>query len=416
LKSVTDDYFKFTHLNEHNLNDRLTILRTFSDQALLISIIKEKQYHPYINEFLSIITDQKFIFELFNKCCCLKYCLEIINCICDEKLKRSLIELLQDDFYKTALISNYDDEHDELISNQDISNIKLDLDPSITFGIELETCNDDYNTVLKLTNILRDWQVMWDVSLKNGVEFVSPVLRFCREDLQALKFICDLLEDNYFYIDDSCGGHIHLGFDYFKTIDEFNVFLNLYGNVEDILYLISNRTGSRIRGRVLRYANKLKPILEKIPNLTINFDKCCDLGAYATLIKKQIKERYYGLNLKNINSSNKNTIEFRMPNGEINFLEIVLNIRLFVKMLERSKTISNILVGTAKTKQEIKWIELYNKLVSIELDERSKVSYLLNILFDSIEERNLYYKRYVNNISLNPGSIGNNRKVLCLKK
>lgn len=415
LKIINDDVFKQQELGNYLLSVQLDILKTFKNQKLLVETLIKGRYQPYVVDFLKIITEEELIIKLFDSCQYDMYCLKIINHITNEEMRRKLIKRLRNNFYRIALESNYDDNKQLLINSQDVSEIEFNLDPEITFGLELEVCNSEWNTILTLKNILEDWKIVWDVSLKEGVEFVSPILKFCEKDLKTIKFLCRILKDNEFYINDSCGGHIHFGFDYFKTIDEFNVFLNLYGNVEDILYLISNQCGSLIRGRVLEYAKKLQPILEDVNNLEINFDKCQEIGEYVKLITNNVKTKYYGLNLLNANSLDKNTIEFRMPNGEFNFDELILNIRLFGKLLEVSKKINKLLNGVAKTRYEIKLLEYYNKMISRDMDDKLKLSFLLNMLFEDREERDIYYRRYVNNRMLNPCR-KENKKVFCLKK
>ena len=415
LKIINDDLFKKKELGNYLLNEQLEILKTFHDHELLVTILSEECYQSYIVEFLKKITNQELIIKLFDNCQYDIYRLRIINSIKDEEMRKKLIKKLKNSFYQVALESNYEDNKQVLINSQDVSEIEFNLDPKITFGLELEVCNSEWNTILTLKHILKDWKIVWDVSLKEGVEFVSPILKFCENDLKTTKFLCKILKDNDFYINDSCGGHIHFGFDYFKTIDEFNVFLNLYCNVEDILYLISNRCGSLIRGRVLEYAKKLQPILEDVNNLGINFDKCQEIGEYVKLITNNVKTKYYGLNLLNINSLDKNTIEFRMPNGEFNFDELILNIRLFGRLLEVSKKISQLLNGVVKTKEEIKLLEYYKKMISRDMDDKLKLSFLLNMLFEKREERDVYYRRYVNNRMLNP-CLEEKKKVFCLNK
>lgn len=415
LKIIDDDSFKKEELNNYLLNKRLAILRTFHNQELLVTTLMEDCYQPYIVEFLNKITDSELIIKLFDNCPYDLYCLRIINKIKDEEMRKKLIKRLKNSFYQVALESNYSDILEGYINNQNINEVKFDVDPKITFGLELEVCNREWNTILTLKKILKDWKIVWDVSLRDGIEFVSPILKFCEFDLKTTKFLCQTLQDNGFYVNDSCGGHIHFGFDYFETLDEFNVFLNLYGNVEDILYLISNRCGSLIRGRTLEYAKKLQPILEDVNNLEINFDKFQEIGEYVKLIINKTKTKYYGLNLLNVNSLDKNTIEFRMPNGEFDFNELILNIRLFGKLLEVSKKINDLINGGAKTEYEIKLLKYYNKMITIDMDEKLKVSFLLNMLFEDRVDRDNYYRRYVNNKILNPQQ-EEKKHVFCLKK
>jgi len=418
MGSIKDDNFKYQNLELFKLSDQIAILLTFTNEPLLLSILKKPQYYQHITKFLDMITDSHFVEVYFDNCVELKQKLQIINKVNNMDIKRRLIMKLDDTFFQSALVSNFQDHNMALLTDQNVEKIKFNIDEQITFGVELEICIDKYdkNSVLLLKKMLNNWKIKADASLGNGVEIVSPVLTFSKKDMQALKYICDFFSQNDFYTDERCGGHIHFGFNYFTTIDELNIFLNLYGNVEDILYLISNRCGSKIRPKVHKYAGKLKPELEKIAALDNVWQSYNELAKYVLLIKGKISDRYFGLNLLNMNSEIKNTIEFRMPNGEINFQEIILNIRLFAKMMENAKIINQLLNDQTKTSDDIKKIVLYKKLISVELDDREKVKCFLNILFNDLDERKLYYKRYFNNSRINQNQNKNEKKVLCLKK
>jgi len=417
LEKIKDNVFKYKHFEEHTFSERLDILITFTDYYLLAKILKRPEYVSNIKFFINFLNDNNVIEEIFEECDAINNKLDIIKTVQDEGLRKRLIEKLDDGFYRFSLESNYLDEKEELVSEQDISDIKLDIDNEITFGVELETCSSEYySNVLGIDKILSDWKISYDATVNDGVEIISPILRFCSNDLKKLKFVCNLLDENGFYIDNSCGGHIHFGFSYFKDIDEFNTFLNLYSNVEDIIYLICNHSKSKLRPQTLRYAKKIKPILEKVIDSQNDWICSDDLNDYADFIKSNFSNRYYGMNLKNINSEEKNTIEFRMPNGEINFDELIINIRLFAKLMEKSREINNILKKENKTVGEIRIINYYEKLISVELTDRTKICYLLNILFDGLDERNCYYKRYVNNYNLNYEYCDMDKKTLCLKR
>lgn len=416
IKNINNDLFKLENMGLFNVRDQVAILATFQDEQLLLDTLCQPKYQGYIEEFLGIVNNYEFIENYFDLCGNIREQLQIINKVNNLDIKRKLINKLDNMFFKTLLLSNYDNEKNKLVSLEDVSDLKLDIDPRITFGVELESCVDKYSfkTILMIPNILKRWKIDDDSSI-DGIEVISPILNYQKSDLQELKFICNLLKYNGFYIDEHCGGHIHFGADYFESIEEFNIFLNLYGNVEDVLYVIANKVGSEIRPSVSKYANKLKPQLDMIANNVCDFEDCSDLIKYIQEIKQYINERYYGLNLMNMNDDSKNTIEFRMPNGELEFEELLLNIRLFAKMLEGAKKISRLLHQEVVDKKDVDILKLYQRLITLELNDREKVSYFLNIIFDSVEERKFYYKRYIYNNAINCCDKKNDKKVLCLK-
>ena len=120
--------------------------------------------------------------------------------------------------------------------------IKDDIDKDITIGVELECCSEKYYEYRYNINFFNQrFQSHSDGSVTNGVEVVSPILHYTKEDLNQLEYVCDTLHLEDFHIDRTCGGHIHLGANYFKNSLEFSIFLNLYSRIEDILFIITNR-------------------------------------------------------------------------------------------------------------------------------------------------------------------------------
>ena len=286
-----------------------------------------------------------------------------------------------------------------------------EIDPSITFGVELEIATDDQNTrrfFYKNESILCNWDITVDGSVRSngfypGLEIISPVLKYDQESLKQLKIVTDFLNKSGFYTNESCGGHVHLGFDYFKTKQEMDKFLNLYGVVEDLLYLITNKAFSEIRRDVDTFAKSNR---DNIKNLQINFDKIFTLKDYELMFsreKKYDEDRYYGLNLINLGRKNKNTIEFRMPNGEINYEELLANIELFCKMFMTAKRLAH-----TDNQDEL---ELFYSLF-VEENQEKRLDILLLLLFERKEKIPLIYKtRYRLNRKLNtyPEHYSNNR-------
>lgn len=102
------------------------------------------------------------------------------------------------------------------------------------------------------------------------------------------------------------------------------------------------------------------------------------------------EDRYVGLNLTNISKPLKRTIEFRMPNGEINFNEINLNIRLFAKLIMTARKIANT--------RDIDFLEEYKDLYNPENSDEQNFEIFLDLLFgDNDKEKEQYRQRYYTN-------------------
>jgi len=396
---IHNDELKKKELNIYTIYEQVKIISSFDLEENLYEIIMNSKYDNYCDSFIGKIINYEFLVKYFNKSKDISFKLKIINSVNSEEVKRRLINLLDDIEYKNILLGNIDQDKEMILKGVSEPKVVYNIDPDITIGVELEACCSNKQIYLSLKNILVDWEIKLDNSVLGGVEITSPILRFDNKSIKELKYVCDFLEKNRFYIDETCGGHIHLGFDYFKDIDEFKIFIKLYESVEDIVYLISNRCFSEFRSGLNHYAAKLSPILRSISKVEVNWDKINDLKEYLTVIKKNCSSRCFGLNLFNA-YDDKNTVEFRMPNGEIEFREIVLNIKLFAKLFEVSKRINNIMKKMNVSLEEYETLKLYQELINENKGNDEKVKVLLNLLF-SVEEQKVYLNRYIYNLAEN---------------
>ena len=280
-----------------------------------------------------------------------------------------------------------------------------EIDPTITIGVELECVNDNDALIELLKNFetkkfLKDWTIETDGSVYleirflndkrsyfiDGMEFVSPVLTYDNDSLKELKAVCNALKKLGFFTNETCGGHIHLGYDYFKTKEEFIVFLNLYGVCENFLYLASNKARSSIRKDALdEYAKSNRDMIYNLSIHINDFQSLADFEWEFSRERKYDESRYHGLNLVNIGHKKKNTIEFRMPNGEIDFENLKLNIELFCSLIMTAKRIAHT--------QDEELIRKYKNLFLIK-DEDRLVRAILNLLFSNEELRKKFKNRY----------------------
>jgi len=394
LSMIHNDEIKMQELEEYSLQHQIEIIKSLDSEMNIHTIIWNSKYDNYCDIFIEQLTDETFILKYFNKLSNLRLKLKLIKGINNPIIKRKLILLIDDLEYRNILLGNLDGNKDLILKNIEIPAVSYNVDPNITFGVELEACCSCPELYLNLQKILCNWDIKIERTVPDGLEISSPVLRFKEKDLTELRYICNFMKKNEFFVTEKCGGHIHLGFDYFKTIDEFEVFLTLYKNIENILYLISNRCSSKIRDGIDDYARKLSPILKAISKLNINFNTIESLPEYINLIKEHCDSRYYGLNLSNA-FTDKHTLEFRMPNGEIKFTELILNIRLFTKLLEKSKQISDILNKEQITLEESEQLAHYKKIIS-KISNRERLLELLILLFPETD-----YMEYVNRYNTN---------------
>lgn len=373
VRVIKDDSKKIKFIDYLNDKDSTTIIENLHDENLIKKYISSGHYDKYISKALSMLNDSDFIYNYCKLKNNTSLTLNVIKLITDSKLKEKLLYTIDDPVVKEIIDMNKNE------INNDVSGVLYNVDPNITFGIELEAVNKEYaSNLIGVGKMLGDWKIVEDGSVFDGLEVVSPVLRFDENSLKQVKYVCDYLVNNSFITNDNCGGHVHLGFDYFKDINHFDNFMKLYSSCEDILYNISNKKETVIRDNHFLFARKLKENTKCTIN-HINVNKIKTLDNYVKVIRKSHNSHRDGLNIENIGKKDKNTIEFKFPNGELDFNELISNIKLFAKLFEKSKDTN-----------------LVNQIINT-LDEDSKFELLNNSLFDSVTDRNIYKERYESN-------------------
>ena len=282
------------------------------------------------------------------------------------------------------------DERIEEFSKKEYSKTELDLPEDMTFGVEIETEGIIYNKLKELIDrinikesFFRKWKITYDCSLKCGAEFVSPVLNSYPDSLKQIEYIYNLIETIGLEVEESCGGHIHFGADYFgNDLKTWENFFNIWNESEELFYKMSNDVGEIPRDRLKRYAgNQSEGMKLFCEDGSIKIDSLKDI---INLKEKISQDRYGGLNLSNLGNPKKNTIEFRIPNGPKNNKVQIENIKLFGKLLEVSKEMSN-------NKNLEEKLELF---MNHDLSEKEKVEALLDLLFKEENDKEIYRARW----------------------
>lgn len=266
----------------------------------------------------------------------------------------------------------------------------LNLDDDITFGIELEASNIDCELYKTINHVLDNWIIRGDASVDNSTEIVSPILHFTEEDLKQIKYICDFMKKYDFKTNDKCGGHIHIGLKYFGDPNELKMLYYLFCNCEKIFYLITNRKKTLPRNGAYKYSYCISNIINDKQNDIDNIITKEELITYLKSI--QGRDRYSSVNILNANSQNKDTIEFRYPNGEIDYEEIKANIVLLVMLANKAK------VFTHMNSNDTRWDKI-KELENIK-DDDIKVEVLLDLLFEDNPYKEIYIERYKENSKL----------------
>lgn len=389
------DYEKETNekIKQERKNEKINIAKRLSEKAK-IDILKHFNEEDKL-KIAKTLTDkgkEKVLnqFKELNK-------IALIASIEDEEIRNYAIE-------KSGVSNNPIIE--VLFSDVDLDNIKqknelIGLSKNITFGVELEVYGDKKVTEpLKYkTSYHNPKKVIFGYLLEpdstiqrndneDGVEFVSPILKDNKNDIKGLEYICSKIKEMGLKTDYTCGGHIHFGTDFLENKPKaYENLFTIWNECEELLYKMSNPNGEKPRSTIEKFAKPGNLKTEKLyKNGEIKISGKDELeNAIYNLRKRSVNERDSGLNIMNIGKKEKNTIEVRIPNGTIEIKELLNNIRLFGKIFEVSKKMTD----NPEYKKDI-----FDKLKNKNVTEKRKLETLLELLFDKEQEKEIYRNRW----------------------
>ena len=299
------------------------------------------------------------------------------------------------DFYKTMNSKKYT-----------IGNNNIKLPKTMTIGIEIESEGNNSNLIGKIINKLkREWKEEIDTSLDSGIEVKSPIIHGNDEQrVYEMQEICRLHKKLGQKISVRCGGHIHIGSDYLTTKESWMNLLQLWSNNEELLYIIANKEGEAPRFMLSSYAKPYSGALEKTLNeKSVQLDTIEDIKKLAKDVQNGTGD--YGINFNNLGNE-KNTIEFRIPNGTIDSKTWIENINLFGGIVKASEDLAIIQNKKPedRTDEEIIKLKLFERLNKDEISDTERLEILLQIVIPS-EDRDIYRRRYRVNSKLYEKSI-----------
>lgn len=380
---LKDDLNKEKFLDLLPVWSQIEVLDSFSNKNLIRKYAFLDKYSNYKSALVVSTGDEDFIKEQYLDSKSSIFRKNILSKIDDERFKLELIRMTGGEKLSYFYESNFDEYFDKYLVDVDLDEINRTLvSPDITVGVELELYNKDVVNYKGFSTVLKNYVVAGDPTLKKGIEVISPVIGYNKEDLQRLKSVCKLLKECDFYTGKACGGHVHIGANYLSRKEDYFMLLYLYSNCEDIIYLISDKEGSVKRSAAGIYAKKVKDVIVKaVRDGVISNEQ--NFNDFVMTLRHLSNSRYKGLNLNNLGSDDKNTIEFRMPNGEMEFKEILANIKLFAMLIQKSHDLND----KCDKDQEL-------EIIGSNVSDKKKLEAFLNVLFDYEEDRKVYKNRY----------------------
>ena len=307
----------------------------------------------------------------------------------DLNLRKKIQKFLNNEAFDTIIYSNT-----TLNKKKDLNGLNplmydINLSKNYSIGVELETSHKYYQMFLNLGYMLFDWVLKEETTVTNGVEINSNIMHYNKKSLRELLYVCNFLNENNFKVNDECSNHIHIGFDVFRSVKEIKTLLELFANNENIFYMMANEKESLLRQYYASYARPISIYLENAIGMH-KFSNTKELYDFITELIIFQEDKMVAINFFNAFSLRKNTIEFRISNGQIKYEEILLNIILYLKLVD-------IAINNKKIDKK-----LYEYVTSINVPEEERKTLLLNLLFH--ENRVLidkFNERYETNNEIN---------------
>lgn len=341
------------------------------------------------------------------------------------KIKKENLNMLVDEKYLNSTIpTNFDflsSQNNDMFSSfrgndllkllVDIENYnleyktKLNIPSDITFGLELEY--EDLERE-KVTNFLdanfASWKSTTDGSLRYGGEIDSPKMTDSRLYWLELKKICEFLRENHANTSKSAGGHVHVGVPVLgDNIEAWKKFLKIYAAYENILFRYGY--GDKINGRhnILSYANPIANLLYT------NFSDAFKSKRISELLSFCAYDRRQALNFTNVDyldlldSTSKNTLEFRFPNATDEEVIWQNNVNTLVNLLlsPNKECYNEDIVNKKLTENRISSSEdyiLYNEIcLKDALD-------FVDLIFDNNLDKTYFLRQYLKDFETVYGS------------
>lgn len=292
---------------------------------------------------------------------------------------------------------------DLMFKGKELDVSPLDLPSTMTLGAEIE-CVGAYKTeILDLEKKLRTYgvdylnrfRVKYDTSVHKtdkqgqlGAEVVTGIMEDTVEDWTNFRNACLFLKAIGCEANRTCGGHIHIGTNTLGVDKRaWEVFLKTWAEAEPLIYMISNRRGEKTRKGVDHYAKLSDSSIHSIDWKSVKIRDESDVTRIAGRISDDGwgGDRYRGLNLTNVGTLGKNTVEFRLSNGSVDYSVWRENMMLYGRMMQMAKMQS---IDPSRKKKEMEAFFEHG------IPEKEKMKRLLNLVFDNDEEKEIFYKRW----------------------
>lgn len=296
---------------------------------------------------------------------------------------------------------------------------RIGISSDITFGVEIECDNVNtrlINQILYNNFLSGDWVMEPDGSIPNGIEVISPVLRDNKCDWFDLSSVCNGIVNSKAVVSDNVGGHIHVGTQILGNNSKYwGNFIKLWTVYENVIFrflygeFVSPRSILERQAKpiALDCINRMDFIDEKMDMLNAsNLFRTLDYGDENIKVRRKKCVNFTnvsGLQPYMYNTqTDKNTIEFRSPNGTFDPVVWQNNINFLVKLMLYSKSDK---FNFELIDRKISYMKMvakdsvtrdtffdFNKYSRIYTDQAIE---LVDLIFDNNEDKIYFLRQYI---------------------
>ena len=280
---------------------------------------------------------------------------------------------------------------------------EIGIPQDMSFGIEIEAASEYAFLYTQFPHICKRWDMTNErVNRKYLeeeniyiIEASSPILSDCNEDIQDIYRVCTLLKSGGLEVEDNYGGHVHIGANYLTTKESYQRLIELWCNCEKIIFEICDEPYSVKRFTYDDYATPISGILKEGK---IEDEQNLNKDEFIAQLQSVQGDRYKSINFANVGKK-ASTIEFRIPNGSLNPNVWIENIKLFGRMMKIAEELGKLDNRETKeyTREERRKLWLATMLVNANVPEEDKAKFLINLLFDEEQYKQIYFERYNTN-------------------
>lgn len=282
----------------------------------------------------------------------------------------------------------------------------LNLNDTITFGFELEFEYADTVKIIYELNrykLLDDWHIVSDISLDEGAEIDSPVLKDDMIYWNELKRVCSIVKENAI-IGNNSAGHIHIGTQVLGSNHIYWLnFLKLWSVYEKIIFRFLYGEQLTARKSLTEYAYPVREMFKEEYSKIIEYNtNSISTGLILDKVKSDLGDR--AINFANCMYDSldelkySNTIEFRCPNGTLEPIIWQNNLNLLVNILmySKSKKFDNDTIDLRESvnKDEFNDLEWYDEIYLIDALE------LCDMIFNNNLDKLYFLRQYLKNFEV----------------